>query len=51
MFEGRRLLVATKHKKEEVIAPLFFDELGLSSFVLDDFDEDKTPLERLGKIN
>lgn len=40
MFEGRRLLVATKHKKEEVIAPLFFDELGLSSFVLDDFDTD-----------
>ncbi|MEY4728617.1 MAG: hypothetical protein RLZZ390_1141 [Bacteroidota bacterium] len=40
MFEGRRLLVATKHKKEEVIAPLFFNELGLSSFVLDDFDTD-----------
>jgi hypothetical protein len=40
MFEGRRLLVATKHKKEEVIAPLFFDELGLSSFVIDDFDTD-----------
>jgi hypothetical protein len=41
MFEGRRLLVATKHKKEEVIAPLFFHELGLSSFVLDDFDTDE----------
>jgi hypothetical protein len=40
MFEGRRLLVATKHKKEEVITPLFFDELGLSSFVIDDFDTD-----------
>ncbi len=40
MFEGRRLLVATKHKKEEVIAPLFFKELGLTSIVLDDFDTD-----------
>jgi hypothetical protein len=40
MFEGRRLLVATKHKKEEVIAPLFFDELGLTSMVLDEFDTD-----------
>jgi hypothetical protein len=40
MFEGRRLLVATKHKKEEVIAPLFFDQLGLTSFVVDDFDTD-----------
>lgn len=40
MFEGRRLLVATKHKKEEVIAPLFFNELGLTGIVLDDFDTD-----------
>lgn len=40
MFEGRRLLVATKHKKEEVIAPLFFDEFGITSFVLDHFDTD-----------
>jgi hypothetical protein len=40
MFEGRRLLVASKHKKEEVIAPLFFNELGLTSIVLDEFDTD-----------
>lgn len=40
MFEGRRLLVATKHKKEEVIAPLFFNEFGLTSFLIDDFDTD-----------
>lgn len=40
MFEGRTLLVASKHKKEEVIAPLFFNELGLTSIVLDEFDTD-----------
>jgi hypothetical protein len=40
MFSGRKMLIATKHKKEEVIAPLFFEELGISSFVLDDLDTD-----------
>ena len=34
------MLIATKHKKEEVIAPLFFEELGIASFVLDDLDTD-----------
>jgi hypothetical protein len=40
MFSGRKILIATKHKKEEVIAPLFFEELGLVSIVLDDLDTD-----------
>lgn len=40
MFSGRKILIATKHKKEKVIAPLFFEELGLTPFVLDDLDTD-----------
>jgi hypothetical protein len=40
IFSGRKMLIATKHKKEEVIAPLFFEELGIASFVLDDLDTD-----------
>ena len=40
MFQGRRILIATKHKKEDVLAPILESELGLKSFVLDDFDTD-----------
>lgn len=40
MFDGRKILIASMHKKEEVIAPLFLDELGLESIVLKDFDTD-----------
>lgn len=41
MFQGRRLLIATKHKKERVIAPIFERELGVKCFVLKDFDTDQ----------
>lgn len=41
MFDGRRLLIATKHKKEKVIAPIFERELGVKCFVLADFDTDE----------
>ncbi|MBC7606087.1 MAG: hypothetical protein H7199_03915 [Burkholderiales bacterium] len=40
MFYDRRLLIATKHGKEKVIAPLFEKSLGVACFVSDKFDTD-----------
>lgn len=40
MFDQRRLLIATKHGKEQVIAPLFEKALGVSCVVSDQFDTD-----------
>ena len=40
MFEGRKLIIATKHEKEKVIAPLLEKALGVSCFVNDNFDTD-----------
>lgn len=40
MFSNRRLLIATKHNKETVIAPLLERELGVTCFVPPDFDTD-----------
>ena len=40
MFKGRRLLIATKHEKEKVIAPLLDNGLGVLCFVNIDFDTD-----------
>lgn len=40
IFKGRRLVIATKHKKESVIAPLLEKHLGVQCFVPDDFDSD-----------
>jgi hypothetical protein len=40
MFEGRNLLIATKHRKETVIAPLFSDAFGVHCFTSDEFDTD-----------
>jgi len=40
MFAERKLLIATKHEKEKVIAPLFEKELGVHCFVISDFDSD-----------
>jgi hypothetical protein len=40
MFEGRNLLIATKHKKEIVISPLFQKEFGIHCFTSDVFDTD-----------
>lgn len=39
-FSGRRLLIVTKHHKEQVIAPLLEEKLGVSCFVTKDFDTD-----------
>ncbi len=40
MFQGRKLLIATKHKKEEVISPLFRKHLHVDCFVAEEFDTD-----------
>lgn len=40
MFEGRNLLIATKHHKEKAIAPVLESRLGVSCMVLPDFDTD-----------
>ena len=40
-FESRKIIIATKHQKEQVIAPLLSHELGLSCFVPDNFDTDR----------
>jgi hypothetical protein len=40
MFQNRKLLIATKHQKESVIAPILEKELGVSCFVDETFDTD-----------
>lgn len=40
MFEGRTLLIATKHEKEKVIAPIFEKEFGVKCIVSQQFDTD-----------
>jgi hypothetical protein len=40
MFKGRGLVIATKHEKEKVIAPLLEEALGVVCFIQEDFDTD-----------
>lgn len=40
MFQGRKLLIATKHKKEKVISPIIESELGVISEINTLFDTD-----------
>ncbi len=40
MFQGRKVIIATKHHKEKVIAPIFENELGVSCFTDNTFDTD-----------
>ncbi len=40
-FQDRNLLIATKHKKEKVIAPILEKELGVKCFVAPDLDTDE----------
>nr|WP_293896242.1 DUF6671 family protein [Flavobacterium sp.] len=40
MFKNRKLLIATKHNKEKVIAPLFEKGLAVSCFISEEFDTD-----------
>jgi hypothetical protein len=41
MFEGRDLVIATKHNKEKVIAPVLERQLGVKCFVIPEFDTDE----------
>lgn len=41
MFKGRRLIIATKHKKEKVIAPILEKKLGVRCFTDETFDTDE----------
>lgn len=40
LFAGRTLLIATKHKKERVISPIFEKEFGVHCVVSQNFDTD-----------
>jgi len=40
MFQDRKLIIATKHEKEKVIAPILEKALGVSCIVHDQFDTD-----------
>lgn len=40
LFQGRRLIIATKHKKEQIIKPVFENQLGVKCFVPQYFDTD-----------
>jgi len=40
MFKDRKLLIATKHHKEQVIAPIFEKGLGVHCFVPENYDSD-----------
>jgi hypothetical protein len=41
MFKNRKLLIATKHQKEQVIAPILERELGVLCYVDSTFDTDE----------
>jgi len=41
MFDGRSLVIATKHEKEKVIAPILERELGVKCIVAINFDTDE----------
>ncbi len=54
MFKGRRLVIATKHKKEIVLGPLLEKNLEVKSFVPEKFDTDlygtfSGEIERIGE--
>lgn len=40
-FKGKKAVIATKHKKEKVIAPIFEDELGLICVTPNGLDTDQ----------
>ena len=40
MFQSRKLIIATKHEKDKVIAPLLETALGVVGFVPENFDTD-----------
>jgi hypothetical protein len=40
VFGGRKLVIATKHEKERVIAPVLKEAMGVTCIVPDDLDTD-----------
>jgi len=40
IFKNRKIIIATKHQKEQVIAPILEKELGVSCFTDENFDTD-----------
>ena len=40
MFEGRKIVIATKHQKEQVIAPLLLQEFGMIAITTPQLDTD-----------
>lgn len=40
IFQNRKLVIATKHNKQKVIAPLLEEQLGVKCFVPENFDTD-----------
>ncbi len=40
LFKNRKLVIATKHQKEKVIAPLLEKNLGVNCFAMEGFDTD-----------
>ena len=41
MFKGRSIVIATKHQKEQAIAPVFEKELGVKCFIVPNLDTDQ----------
>jgi hypothetical protein len=41
VFEGRSIVIATKHQKEQAIAPIFEKELGVKCFIVPNLDTDQ----------
>jgi len=41
LFKGRKIVIATKHRKEQVIARILEKSLGVTAIVPNDFDSDK----------
>lgn len=40
MFQNRRIIIATKHQKEQVISPILEKEIGVRCFIDETFDTD-----------
>ena len=40
MFQGRKLIIATKHQKEKIIAPIMEEELEVNALLIENFDTD-----------
>lgn len=40
MFQGRKIIIATKHKKEKIIAPIIEKALDVNAMLVENFDTD-----------